>query len=329
MATWFKRKIIRPVRDGVLYVLASLVFVIAPIMPRKFLLSLNGALCKLFYRLNKKQPAIIVNNLTRVYGPDEEGKYRKLGLRVFQNITRSFTDYAIWGNRRSWDFFSRYFKVEGEEHLRAAYERGKGVLCLVPHTAAWEFSAIVPPMLGYKTSWVTSRIKNPALGKLLVRHRESRGVHNIIRHRCYDQLVELLRNGECLIIMTDQDSKNVRGEFVEFMGIKAYTPTGCSRLAAETGAAVVPMCTLRGDDDKYTFTVYPELPPVYAPDGSYDIIANTRLQNDALSRIIFDNPDQWVWFHKRWNTTPETLARFLEKRGKTMELDESLLQNEA
>ena len=317
MATWLKRKIIRPVRDNVLYALACMIFWLGPLMPRKLLLAVNSGLCRLFYRLSKKQPAIMIGNLTKVYGPErEEGEYRRLGLRVYQCLTRTFTDYAIWGVRRGWDFFSHYFTVEGEEHLRAAYDRGKGVLLLAPHTAAWEFTAILPPMLGYETSWVTSRIKNPALGKLLVKHRESRGVHNIVRHHCYDRLVEILRNGGCVIMMTDQDSKNIRGEFVEFMGIKAYTPTGCSRLAADTGAAVVPMYTVRGDDDRYTLHICPELQPVYAPDGSYDILANTRAQNDVLSRIIYDHPDQWVWFHQRWNTTPESLARFLEEKRK-------------
>lgn len=287
-------------------------------MPRKLLLLWRKWVCK--YMITKKQAAIMYDNLTKVYGPERsEGEYRQLGQRVYQYLTLTFTDYALWGFKRNWSFFSRYFTVKGEEHLRAAYDRGKGVLCLIPHTAGWEFSAILPPLLGYKSAGVSSAIKNPALNKLMIKLRETRGMRNITRHRCYDQLVELLRNGECLIIMTDQDSKNIRGEFVEFMGIKAYTPIGCSRLAAETGAAIVPMCTLRNSDDTYTFAIYPELQPVYAADGSYDILANTRLQNDAMSRIIYDYPDQWVWFHKRWDTTPATLEEHLSQRRKEKE----------
>ncbi len=320
MASWCKRNIIRPVRNTVLYVLSSFLFMVAPLIPRKWQLGLHGRLSRLVYRLSKKQSDIVVENLTKVYGPErEEGAYWRLGQRVFECLALTFTDYARWGARRSWSFFRRYFKVTGEEHLRAAYERGKGVLCLIPHTAGWEFSAILPPLLGYKTAGVSSRIKNPALNKLMIRHRESRGMRNITRNHCYDALVDLLRAGECLIIMTDQDSKNIRGAFVEFMGIKAYTPIGCSRLAADTGAAVVPMCTLRGDDGSYTFAIDPELPRIEAPDGSYDILANTKKQNDALSQMVFDHPDQWVWFHKRWETTPESLARFLEAKRQAKE----------
>ena len=91
------------------------------------------------------------------------------------------------------------------------------------------------------------------------------------------------------------------------------------RLAADTGAAVVPMCTLRNDDGSYTFAIDPELPRIEAPDGSYDILANTKKQNDALSQMVFDHPDQWVWFHKRWETTPESLARFLEAKRQAKE----------
>ena len=192
-----------------------------------------------------------------------------------------------------------------------------GVLCLIPHTVALEFPALILPLLGYKTTWVTSRIKNPALSKLILRHRESTGTHDLVRHRCYDRLVELLRDGECVIMMSDHDSRNTRGEFVDFLGIEAYTPTGCARLAADTGAAVVPMFAMRGPDGKYTFAIWPELPALCAPDGSYDILANMKQQNDAFSRIITENPDQWIWFHKRWRTTPESLERFLKSKGKT------------
>lgn len=315
MASWCKRKIIRPVRDSVLYVLIYSVFMLSPLMPRGLLLRWHKWVSKYIFLMSTRQAAIIQENLTRVYGPESvKGQYKRIGISLYQNLTLTFTDYARWGFHRSWSFFSRYFTVTGEEHLRRAYERGKGVLCLVPHTAGWEFSAIIPPLLGYPSAGVSSAIKNPALNKLMIQFREQRGMRNITRHRCYEQLTDLLRRGECLIIMTDQDSKHIRGEFIDFMGIPAYTPIGCSRLAAETGAAVVPMYTLRNDDDTYSFVIRPELKPIYTPEGDYDITANTRLQNDAISNIIRQCPEQWVWMHRRWATTPEKLAEYLDKR---------------
>ena len=316
MATWLKKRIIRPVRDSVLYALACCIFFFARMMPRKLVLALNGGLGKLVYRLGGKLSAVVVGNLTKVYGPErEKGAYWRLGQRVCRNLARTYTDYAIWDKKHPEAFFNRHITVTGEEHLKAAYQRGKGVLCLIPHTVALDFPALILPMLGYRTNWVISRIKNPGLGKLLIRHRESTGTHVIVRHRCYDRLAGLLRGGECVIMMTDQDSMNTRGEFVEFLGIKAYTPTGCSRLASDTGAAVVPMYVTGGEDGEYTFAICPELPVAYAPDGSYDILANTRRQNEALSRIILDHPDQWIWFHRRWHTTPESLERFLKAKS--------------
>jgi len=318
MATWCKRKIIRPVRDKILYLLIYQMLLLGPFMPRKLVLAWHKRLARMVCGLSKKQLGIMTENLTRVFGPESsEGQYRELCMKVYENLTLTMTDYGLWAFKRNWSFFSRYFKVEGEEHLRAAYERGKGVLCLIPHTPGWEFSAIMPPLLGYKSAGVSSAIKNPALNKLMIKLREERGMRNITRYRCYEQLVELLSNGECLIIMTDQDSIHIRGEFIDFLGIKAYTPVGCSRLAANTGAAIVPMCTLRNSDDTYTYRILPELKPLYAPDGSYDITANTKLQNDALSQIISENPEQWVWMHQRWKTTPESLEEHLRQKEKT------------
>ena len=114
MASWCKRNIIRPVRNTVLYVLARFLFLAAPLVPRKWQLAWHGCLGRFAYRLSKKQSDIVVSNLTKVYGPErEEGAYRRLGQRVFECLALTFTDYARWGERRSWDFFRRYFHVTG------------------------------------------------------------------------------------------------------------------------------------------------------------------------------------------------------------------------
>ncbi|MCQ2975439.1 MAG: lysophospholipid acyltransferase family protein [Bacteroidales bacterium] len=317
MATWFKRKVIRPIRNRIINFILKIFFFLAPLSPRKLLLWWNKKLSKFICLLSRKQRKIMYDNFSKILGPERfKGQYRNLSFKIFQNLALTFTDYIIWNKKKDWNFFSKYFTIKGENYLREAYKRGKGVLCLVTHTPGWEFSAFMPPQLGYKSAGVSSKIKNPALNQLMINLRETRGMRNITRNKCYDELVQLLNNGECLIIMTDQDSLHIKGEFIEFMGFPAYTPIGCSRLACDTGAAIIPMYTIRNNDDTYTFVIEPELKPYYNKEGIYDIIENTRIQNDAISRIIFNHPDQWVWMHQRWKNNPETLRIYLEKRAR-------------
>ncbi|MBR5167282.1 MAG: lysophospholipid acyltransferase family protein [Salinivirgaceae bacterium] len=315
MATKFKVYIIRPVRNFVIYHLLHSIFVLGQFMPRRPLLWWHGVLAKIVYRMLKKTRRIVEQNLAIAFGPEKrKGEYHCIGQQMFVSLGKTFTDYALFWKMKTREQFSRYFRFEGEENLKAAYEKGKGVLCLVTHTSGWEFSAFMPPVLGYKSMGVSSRIKNPALNKLMIGLRESRGMANITRDHCYDTLVERLKKGECLIIMIDQDSKNIRGEFLKFFGKEAYTPIGCARLAMDTGAAVVPMYTYRNDDDTYVFKMLPEIPFERKETDLETIRYNTQKHNDAIEQIIREHPEQWVWMHERWKTTPEILRQHLERK---------------
>src|SRR5690554_6565184 len=133
---------------------------------------------------------------------------------------------------------------------------------------------------------------------------------NISRNKCYDKLIEVLNKGECLIIMIDQDSIKVRGEFSQFFGKKAYTPLGSARLALETGASVVPMATYRNKDNTYTFKIHEALNFIETGDREKDLFLNTQRYNDEIEKMILAEPTQWVWMHKRWNTTPKNLKEY-------------------
>lgn len=319
MATKLKIYVIRPIRNQILFFLAKFLFLLAPLIPRRVNLFIFGLLAKVVFNYSNKQREIIISNLEMVYGrSNNPDKYYKIGKQLFVCLTKTFVDYARLGNKYTLEQFSRYFDIEGEENLYKEFEKGKGVLCLVPHTACWEFSAIMPPIMGYPSCGVSSAIKNPALNKLMIQMRESHGMENITRKHCYERLKEELNAGKCLIIMIDQDSINIRGEFLKFFGRDAYTPLGCARLAMDTGAAVVPMFTTRNNEtERYTFHIRPSIPFEIKGEAYETLCYNTQLYNNAIESIIKEYPDQWIWFHERWKTTPETLKLFLENKRDT------------
>ncbi len=204
-------------------------------------------------------------------------------------------------------------EVEGEVYLKQAYERGKGVICMIPHLSAWELSAVTPPMLEYKTYAASKPIKGYMFNKTFVYLRGRRGMINIDRTGSYARLLDVLNEGNCLIIMADQDTK-VKGTFIPFFGREAYTPIGISRMALDTDAAVVPMAMTRKENGGYKFTIYPPLETVRTGDYQADCIENTCKQSAEYERIIRLNPTQWVWMHKRWKTTPEKLMKYKQKK---------------
>ena len=313
MTSKFKIYFVRPVRGLIVYGIIMSFMVVGKLLPRKLVLWWHGWLADCFYNLSKHTRVTVGKNLETAFGQETvAGSYQEIGRKAHVAFAKAFTDYALMSHLKTRKQFERYFTFEGEDFLKAAYEQGKGVICLVPHTPGLEFSAIMPPIMGYRTMGVSSRIHNPALNRLMVGLREKRGMANIERNHCFQTLVDRLKKGECLIIMIDQDNDHIRGEFLNFFGKRAYTPIGCARLALATGAPVLPMFTIRHEeDDRYTFRILPEIPFERKETDLETFRHNTQNYNDALERIIREYPDQWVWGHRRWKTTPEYMRQYI------------------
>ena len=270
---------------------------------------------RMFYKFGKNSRNRALHNLKLIYGNElTDIQLTEMAKASLTESVKSFFDYMAYSHVKDKKKYFRLVKVTGEEHLKAAYQRGKGVICLVPHMSSWEFAAITPPMLGYSTSAASKAMKMELLEWLMVKFRTRRGMKNITREGSYQALTEVLKRGECLIIMTDQDTR-VKGIFVDFLGKTAYTPLGASRLLADTDAALVPMAMTRREDGDYLFTIYPELPATKTGDQVQDLMTNTINQNKILGEMIRKNPTQWVWMHQRWKTTPESLDRYLKARA--------------
>ena len=283
------------------------------IMPISLVRAFSNFVGKKFYQLATKSRTWALNNLEKVYGDKLSDEERtRIAKMSFISVITGFFDYMAYSHVKSPNRYFKLIQVQGEEHLRAAYNRGKGVLCLMPHMSSWEFAAITPPMLGYETTAASKSMKMALLEKLMVRLRGSRGMKNITRVGSYQALVDVLKNGECLLLLTDQDT-SVKGIFADFLGHQAYTPLGASRLLHDTEAALVPMALVRQPNGNYEFQIYPEIPSSCIGDVEEDMRVNTQNQNDFYTMIINKYPEQWVWMHRRWKTTPEILAETLKR----------------
>jgi KDO2-lipid IV(A) lauroyltransferase len=291
-------------------VVAMLFLWICPLFLRKKIEIFAG---KIYYKMGKKARDNALRNLKSAYPQLSETEIELMAKDVFTNVGGCLLDFFAKVYVKKPKNYFKFVKVVGEQNLKTAYDKGKGVICLIPHLSSWELSAVTPPMLGYKTIAASKPIKGALIQKSMVWFRARRGMKNFERGGSYQNLVDGLQNGNCLILMIDQDT-NVKGCFVEFFGRETYTPLGAARLAADTGAAVVPMAMQRLDTGKYLFEILPELP--FTKNTEDFLKENTQAQSKAIENFIRKNPTQWVWMHRRWKTTPESLAQWLKQRAK-------------
>ena len=202
------------------------------------------------------------------------------------------------------EHYRRVVRIEGEEHMIQAYEKGNGVIALGCHLGAFELYGTYCG-LHYNAVGVGARLKNEALDKILVDNRTSRKIDYTHRGENNLKLIRALKQGKVAIMLIDQDTDKVKSVFVDFYNKPASTPIGAAILAMKTGASVVPM-GMSMVNGKQVLRIYPEVELVNSGDEQEDIKQNTQNYTTALEKIIREYPDQWVWMHERWKRQQRT-----------------------
>lgn len=309
--TW--KKIRRGIKYPVLVFLIKVFIVFIRLFPRSWILFFTKYFGKLAFWVVKSERVRTINNLKLIYTEKSDKEIRSMAKEVFANQAMNFGDYVRTLHYTTRKQFEKIVDIEGEEYLKEAYEKGKGVLCLMSHTGSWEFSAILPSVMGYSTTALSRPLPNPRIDKLIVKYRQSRGLKNISRGDAYSKLLASLADGDCTIIMIDQDTA-VPGIFIDFLGKTAYTPTGAARLAFDSRSEVVPMFIKRQKNNRHLFKIYPAMSFIDTGNVDDDIMKNTQQYSDIIGEFIKENPTQWVWMHERWKSTPDTIGASIEKR---------------
>ncbi len=192
-----------------------------------------------------------------------------------------------------------WIRYEGFEHFEEAKKRGKGVLFATAHLGNWEFSAFAHALMSEPMSIVVRPLDNPLLDRLATHYRTLSGNRVLARSDYARPMLEVLRSNGALGILVDQNVTADRGVFVDFFGIKACVDSGFARLAAHTGATVIPGYALwSGDEGKYVLHFEQPVPI------TGDAFEDTQAVQSALEEAIRRHPDQWLWIHRRWKTRP-------------------------
>lgn len=200
---------------------------------------------------------------------------------------------------------SKSIRYEGLEHYLAAREKGQGVLVLTGHLGAWELSSFYHSLMGFPMGLVIRRLDNPLVDAFVNQVRCLHGNRVIHKDDFARGLISAMRAGETVGILMDTNMTPPQGIFVPFFGIQACTASGLAKVALKTGAAVLPGFLLRdGQSSTYVLRFGEQITLVETGDTTADVAANTAMFTETIERYVRDNPEQWLWMHRRWKTRP-------------------------
>ncbi len=234
----------------------------------------------------------------RIAFPDaSDTRIKKLMKQCFHNIGIAAFEVGL-----SWWEHERLLKlceIEGLEHLLDAQQKNKGVIILTAHFTCLEIGGPalnqhVPFQVMYK------RAHNPLFDAFMRYHR-SRLYKAVVDHHKPITLIKGLKKGYAAWYAPDQNFGKKDTVFIPFFGVKAATLTAPARFAKITKSPVVPYYIKRkGNGQGYKLVIKPALKNF----PQNDAVKDATTISYVLEDLILENPEQYLWVHKRYKTRP-------------------------
>jgi KDO2-lipid IV(A) lauroyltransferase len=217
--------------------------------------------------------------------------------RVWDNLGRVGAEFPGLNRVRIYD--DPRFTVTGAEHIDRLRDDAKPGIFFTAHIGNWELAALAVAQRGLPLGVVYRAANQPVLERLVQLGRSGM-TDNLVPKGSAGarQMIAILNDGGHLGMLVDQKMND--GIAVEFFGRDAMTAPALAQLALRFDCPVVPIKVERTHGAHFSISVLPPLELPATGDRQADVKAGMTLVNRIIEGWIRENPEQWLWVHRRW-----------------------------
>jgi KDO2-lipid IV(A) lauroyltransferase len=189
-------------------------------------------------------------------------------------------------------------KLLNPEVLAEVYQTNRKMIVVTGHYGNWEWAAITLPFQSnYSAQGVYLAIKNPIINRAMIKSRSRFGIDLLEAGKIYQEL----ENRKSILSITgfiaDQSpSKPEKGIWMHFLNQETVVASGTERYAALHEMAVAFGKIKKIKRGHYTLEY--ELVTENAAIEKAGYV--TQKHTQILEKIIQEEPQFWLWSHKRW-----------------------------
>ena len=238
-------------------------------------------------------------NARRLLGPDStEAERTALARSVIENFYQFVEDIGRALRRSRDDLLAGIDLAHGREAWRRVRSPGRGAIVVTAHLGAFEVGMAALAQLEPRVHVVFHRDAFARFEELRAALRRHLGVREAAVGEglpVWLRLREALRADEVVVMQADRVLPGQKGRRISFLGGHILMPSGPARLAALSGAPMIPTFAVRGPNGRIRFVI--EEPIRVEQDEIDDAMLHLGA---VIERNVRAYPGQWLMLERVW-----------------------------
>lgn len=272
------------------------IFFLARRLPLKLCRRIGRSVAWIVYLFSARDRKGFAGNLSMALDlPPDHVHIRQLVRRMFMNYGEYMADFFYLPQLPGRKARAEFTGLKGEEVIRRALKRGRGVILLLAHIGNWEFGGIMMRLSDYPLAVVSLPHNAAPTNALVKRFREDKGIAvievNASPFAAIPILKHLRQNG-IVAMMGDKDFFG-NGKLTAYFGKQVRFPIGPVTIAMTSGAALIPAFVLKQPDGKYFGVLEDAIELANEGPREQALLNNLGKIAAVFETYIRRYPDQW------------------------------------
>lgn len=284
------------------YPLLWLIYLIS-YLPMPILYVISDGIFFLLYRILKYRVAVSRKNLQHAFPEKSEAELRSIEKLFYKHLSdvivetvKSFTISAKELKKR--------MHLLNPEVLEEFYQSNRSAIAVTGHYGNWEWAAITLPFQSkYAPQGVYLPIKDAVFNRAMIQSRSRFGIDLLHAGKMTLEMESRKAVKSITGFIADQSPSNPeRGLWMRFLNQDTCVARGTEKYAVKYNMAVAFGMIKKVKRGYYTL----EYKVVTADASQTQEAEITRVQTGILEALIRQEPQFWLWSHKRWkHSVPE------------------------
>jgi KDO2-lipid IV(A) lauroyltransferase len=285
-----------PLKGLISYPLLGLIYLVS-VLPMPVLYVLSDFFYLLIYKVFSYRVKVTRNNLQKALPELSKEQLLEVESRFYHHLCDVIVE-TVKSFTISPKELSKRMKLINPELLLQHYNNGRSMIAVTGHYGNWEWAAITLPLQSpFTPQGVYLAIKDPVMNRAMIRSRSRFGIDLLEAGKMYQEMESRKDRLSITGFVADQSpSRPEKGIWLEFLHQETVVAMGTEKYATQYEMAVAFGKISKVKRGYYTLEYIPVTENA-AMEAAGEV---TRKHTAILEGIIRQQPEFWLWSHKRW-----------------------------